>query len=175
MARKSIINSSTTVTEDTPTISVKQKEHAKTDMIECCSITSGGLYVTGNRTGTEYQWADYGDVESVEYQDLLYMIRGNKDAVYKPRFIILDDDIVGEHPSLKKLYDSLYNTRDLIQILGLPVSEMKKVVKGLPSGAVDALKNLAATKIENGEIDSISKIRALDEIFGTEFKEFVRK
>ena len=45
-------------------------------------------------------------------------------------------------------------------------------IKELPVNAQNNLKTLAASAIERGTIDSIRKIRALDELWGTQFDFF---
>ena len=62
----------------------------------------------------------------------------------------------------------MYTTSDLRDILNLPVSQMKKAITELPLGAKEAIRGLAPTMIENKKLDSIEKIRVLDEIFGTQ-------
>lgn len=143
------------------------KVYDKEDVIPCKSITSGGLYVTGDKSGILYQWADYGDIEEVEYQDLVYMIRAHKPSIFRPRFIIEDNEFLTQYPELNDLYTSLFSTGDLVDILNLPVSQMRNAIAQLPSGALDAIKGLAASRIMSGQYDSVQKIKALDEIFDT--------
>lgn len=166
-----------TVTEDTKKetstvaeekVSTKTpRKYEKEDVIPCKSITNGKLLVDGDKSGNLYRWADYGDVEEVEYQDLIYMVRSHKACVLRPRFIIQDKDFVEQHSELKELYNSLYSTKDLTDILNLPISQMKSAIVELPDGAYDAIKGVAASMITSGRYDSVKKIKALDEIFDT--------
>lgn len=160
----------TTETENNDSIVAKKEEKRtfnKEDLIPCKSITNGPLYVTGDKTSQLYRWANYGDVEEVEYQDLVYMIRSKKASVFKPRFIVQDKNIVDQYPELKGLYNALYSTKDLKDILGLPVYQMKKAIEDLPEGAHDAIRGIAASMITSGSLDSVKKIKELDEIFNT--------
>lgn len=143
------------------------RKYEKEDVILCKSITNGKLLVDGDKSGNLYRWADYGDVEEVEYQDLIYMVRSHKACVLRPRFIIQDKDFVEQHSELKELYNSLYSTKDLTDILNLPISQMKSAIAELPDGAYDAIKGVAASMITSGRYDSVKKIKALDEIFDT--------
>lgn len=138
------------------------------DLIPCRSMVSGGLYIEGDRSKFTYSWADYGDVNDVEYRDLIYMVRtnGNK-SIYEPRIIVEDEEFINQNPSLKKFYDSLYTTTDLIGILDLPENRMKEVVESLPIGCKNALKGIVSTMIDDNRLDSIGKIKTLDSIFGT--------
>lgn len=149
--------------------------YEKNDLIECRSVTSGLLVAEGAKTGIVYKWADYGDIESVEYQDLIFMLRSNKATVYNPRIIILDENIVKDFPALYEVYKKMYNYKDMSDILKLPLNEMRKVINELPPGVADALKGVASKMIENGNIDSIKRMKILDDIFNTEFKTFALK
>ena len=158
----------TVVTEDIVTEEViKEKKFNPEDLISCRSLVSGALYIEGTRSKSLYNWADYGDVVEIEYRDLDYMIRANDKAVYEPRIIIENEDIVNKHSRISSLYENLYSIKDLREILNLDAHNMKKVVEELPSGAISALKGVVATMIDNGQLDSITKIKILDELLGT--------
>lgn len=46
---------------------------------------------------------------------------------------------------------------------------MKLTINSLPSGAKESIKNIVSSMIMNGQIDSVSKIKTLDEIYDTKF------
>ena len=50
----------------------------------------------------------------------------------------------------------------------MPVNEMIDAIKSLPKSALDTLKSIAASQVSVGQIDSVRKIKALDQIFGTD-------
>jgi len=45
---------------------------------------------------------------------------------------------------------------------------MKATILSLPKGAQDAIKHLASKMVSDGRLDSVKKIKTLDEIFDTE-------
>lgn len=155
-------------TKSETTETTKVKKFAKTTLIPCRSICTGVLYVEGPNSKNDYMWWDFGDVQDVQYQDLDAYVKRHATCVYKPQFIIEDDDYIAQNPDIKAVYDSMYTTSDLRDILNLPVSQMKKAIMELPLGAKEAIRGLAPTMIENKKLDSIEKIRVLDEIFGTQ-------
>lgn len=161
-----------TTTEDDVEVTQKpktaQKKFKNSDLIPCKSITNGELLMVGAKTDFLYKWANYGDVEDVEYQDLVYEIRSSRGSFASyPRFIILDNDFVAQNKQLDKIYEKLYSMNDLRDILNMPVRDMKRVIAEMPKGVQDSLKGLASTMINSGSFDSVSKIKALDELFGT--------
>lgn len=155
-------------TKSETTETTKVKKFAKTTLIPCRSICTGVLYVEGPNSKNDYMWWDFGDIQDVQYQDLDAYVKRHATCVYKPQFIIEDDDYIAQNPDIKAVYDSMYTTSDLREILNLPVSQMKKAIMELPLGAKEAIRGLAPTMIENKKLDSIEKIRVLDEIFGTQ-------
>lgn len=158
--------------EEVKEVVVKEKPKKKTfdqsDGVICSSVVQGELFVRGPKTEMIYSFSDYGDDSEIEYRDLVAMVRSKDKAVYEPRFIIKDEDFLKEYPALEKFYSSQFTNRDIREILNKPVDEMVNDIKKLPSGALENLKSIAAKQVSDGYIDSISKIRALDEIFGTD-------
>ena len=165
MATKSMTKTNTNDEE----VVVEKKKFSNSDPIPCRSIVNGGLYITGPRSNIFYSWADYGDVIDVEFQDLSNMVRtpANKD-IYEPRIIIEDEEFIRQNKSLTELYESLYSTKDLRDIINLPVAKMKQEIEKLPNGVKNALKGIASTMINSHQLDSVQKIKALDEIYGTQ-------
>lgn len=175
MARKAM--SKTTVETVAATDEVVVNEEVKNttkrtfdpnEGIPCRSVTHGKLFVNGVKTGMKYVFYDYDDVSDIEYRDLVGLIRSRDKAVYNPRFIIMDEDFIAEYPTLKKFYDEHFSVRNIKDILTLPDYQMKEEISKLPKGAVDSLKSIAVNQIVSGEIDSVRKIKALDEAFGTD-------
>lgn len=157
------------VVETVKETKVEARKFKETDPIKCVSITAGELGMIGIKTGINYTWAGRGDETDVEYQDLVAAIRSGKKQVNAPRFIIKDDDFLALYPQIEKIYSSMLSYNDLKDILKLDVVNMIKVINQLPAGAKDSMKNIASTQITNGFLDSVQKIKALDEIFDTKF------
>lgn len=145
------------------------REYNATDGIPCRSITSGGLYMEGIKSHIVYEWSDNGDVTEVEYQDLIAAIRMNSNNyINKPYFIIEDEDIVAQFPRIGKIYTSMYSVKNLREVITtLSPRDMKTTILNLPDGAKESIKNIASQMISNGTLDSVMKIKILDEIFGT--------
>lgn len=157
--------------EPVKTVEVKKekKTYAPTDGIPCKSITNGGLYMPGLKSNILYTWIDAGDVIEVEYQDLQAAIRSNNGYVMNPFFVIEDEELVAQFPQLKKIYDALYSVGELEDVLTeLSPRDMKATILSLPKGAQDSIKHLASKMVSDGRLDSVRKIKVLDEIFDTE-------
>lgn len=155
------------VVVETPKAQVPKK-HKDDDMITCVSVTAGLLVMAGRKTGAIYRWIDAGDSVDVEYADVIAEIRARSNYVYRPRFVIEDDIVLADHKELSALYDTLYSKDDLKQILALPAAQMRSVIEQLPDSVKETLKSMAAMAIDTGELDSVQRIKTLDEIFGTQ-------
>lgn len=171
VAEEKVVEEKVTEPEDKATEStgkVVAKTFGQEDLIPCRSMISGQLFIEGARSKLLYTFADYGDVCDIEYRDLIYLVRSYQNKIiYEPWIIIEDEDFIEQNPKLSELYTKMYTDGDLIEVINLPVNQMVSTIKSLPSGCQNALKGIAATMIDSGALDSIRKIKALDEIFGT--------
>ncbi len=151
------------------TVEKEERVFDKEDLITCRSITFGELLMVGAKTKFVYKWADYDDVQEVEYQDLIYDVKipGGSYSRF-PRFIVIDDDFLEQNSVLNEVYSKIYSKQDIRKILDLSPSELKKTVEGLPKGVRDSLKTMVATMITNGSFDSMNKIKILDELLDTQ-------
>ena len=82
--------------------------------------------------------------------------------------LIDNDDIVSNYKNIQEMYDNLYDKDDLMKILTLPSDKMKDVILQLPDGVKKTIQSMAITAIERKELDSVQRIKTLDEIFGTQ-------
>ncbi len=171
MTKTNTVNES----EEIKTEEVKQtqtksapKKFNPNDGIKCRSVTHGILFVDGLATNMKYTFVDYDYETEITYRDLVALVVARNKAIYNPRIIIMDEDFIAEYPTLSKFYDEHFATKNIKDILDLPDYQMKEAISKLPKGAVESLKSIAVNQIVSGEIDSIRKIKALDEAFGTD-------
>lgn len=158
------------ITNESKETKKQKKVFDQSEGVMCHSVTQGGLFVEGPKTSMIYRFIDYGDECEIEYRDLTALVRSKSSYVYHPYFIIDDEDFIAEFPQIVKFYDEQYSIKDLKAILKEDVYTMTEAIKKLPATAVENLKTIAATQISNGYIDSIAKVRTLNEIFGTELE-----
>lgn len=161
------------VETSTPVKKSAPKKFAPTDTISCRSVCYGELILEGYKSKILYTWANAGDTTDVEYQDLQALQSRKSTFLTAPLFIIEDEDLVKQWSSmLKPIYDKI-EEEDFDKILALPVSKLKSKLKVLPEGMKTSIKSVAAAKIQSGEFDSISRIKAIDEILGTELMSMI--
>lgn len=178
-------NKKENVVEETEIVeSVKQevkKTPAKTarkyeqdERIACRSLTYGELLLTGAKTKLLYSWANYGDITEVEYQDLMALKSTKSSYLYRPRFVVEDEELVEQWgKDFVEMYKNIIDV-DAEDMLKLPLAQLKSKLKKAPKGVQMAVKNIAGEKILNGSLDSLAKIKAIDEILGTDLKLYIK-
>ena len=150
------------------------RKYAPDEMIPCRSMTYGELLLTGTKSKMLYTWANYGDVTEMEFQDLQALRSTRSSYLFKPRFIIEDSELVEQWDSdLGKMYKDIIDV-DVEDMFRLPLNQFKSRLKKAPAGVQQAVKNIAGEKILNGSLDSIAKIKAIDEILGTDLKVYIQ-
>lgn len=151
-------------------IKAEPKKFEDGEEIPVLSIFPGTVVMVGRRTQNIYQWDDMGTIEYVEYQDLKAEAINNKSSyLYDPLLIVQSQEFVENYENLVKLYANTYNDEELISIIkNSSAKDLKEIIQELPIGLKNAVKTIVATMMQNGSMDSLSKIRVIDEIFGTE-------
>ena len=146
----------------------KKREFRDSDYILCRSVCPGGLNVTC-KSGGYYEFREYGAECDIEYRDLIYLVRKNSEHIFAPRFVILDEDFLDEFPRIRNLYASMYTPAQLLEIIDLPVPQMKAEIEKLTESTKKTLVSLVATEVARGRLDSLKKIKALSDIFNSDF------
>jgi len=162
------------VIDEAEEVAVKEEKkvrvkHDPSDPILCRSITVGKLLMEGINTKMVYRWMDYGDEIEVEYRDLASAVRSHSQFIFAPYFIIEDDAFIEEFTELNKFYNEKFTIKELSEILDMNEGEMEDAISILPKGAKEQFINIVSTKISNGELDSVRKIKALERILNIDF------
>lgn len=140
------------------------------EQITCRSITYGGLLIVGPKSKLLYSWSNYGDTTPVEYQDLQALRSIRSAHLLKPRIVVEDEELIAQWgKDFENLYSKIVDV-DVEKILDLPIGKFKTALKNAPKGVQQAVKNIAGEKILDGSLDSLAKIKAIDEILGTDLK-----
>lgn len=165
---------SDTKQETKKAVSKAPRKFAPDDMITCRSITFGELLLSAPKSKLLYSWSNYGDTTEVEFQDLQALKSTRSSYLFKPRFVIEDAELLEQWgKDFGSMYKNIEDT-DAEDLFKLPVSKFKSKLKKAPKGVQQAVKNIAGEKILNGSLDSLAKIKAIDEILGTDLKLYIK-
>lgn len=166
-------NTRTKKTETDATVEKPQKKElrkfAQDDLILCKSVTYGELLLPGKKSKLLYIWSNYGDTTEVEFQDLQALRSTRSTYLMNPYFVIEDEELLDQWPELKAVYDKTM-ALDIDGLFSLPINQFKKKLRDMPIGFREPVKNIAGEKIRDGSLDSIAKIKAIDEALGTELR-----
>ena len=164
--------SKTKASEDKPKKSVKKK-HDSNELIICRSVVFGELNIIGPKTKLVYQWSNEGDVQEVEYQDLMSLKALRHRYIFDPFIIIEDEELYEEwkadlEPVYKKVGD--INIKGIFE---LPQRQFVAKLKQLPDSLKESVKNAAYSMIQNGTLYDLRKINAMDEVLQTDLKTMI--
>lgn len=143
------------------------------ETFSCRSVCYGELILEGYKSKILYTWANCGDYADVEYQDLQALQSRKSRFLTDPLFIIEDEELVEHWGALLKPIYTKIEEDDIEQLLKLTPSQLKKKLKTVPVGIKESIKTMAAAKILSGELDSINRIKAIDEVLGTELMSMI--
>ena len=137
------------------------------DMILCQSICVGQTFVKGFKSGIIYTFEALGAEEYIEYRDLVAAVRSKDSILFKPFIIVLDEDFINEQKTLKSFYENMYTPEDFEEFFTLRPNQMVEALNNMPVGVRDTIKSMAVGRIQDGTFDSVVRIKALDNYFGT--------
>ena len=150
------------------------RKYAPDELIPCRSVTYGELLLSGTKSKLLYSWANYNDITEVEFQDLQALKSTRSTYLFRPRIVIEDDELVEQWgKDFRDMYDNIVDV-DVEDMFKLPLAQFKSKLKKAPRGVQQAVKNIAGEKILNGSLDSLAKIKAIDEILGTDLKLYIK-
>lgn len=161
------------VVEEKAVPTEQPREFQKDDLIEVKSVFAGSCTLVGRRSGNVYVWETLGEIQYVEYQDLLAEITNRYSKyIYEPLLLIEDEDVINKNPKLKDLYDTMIDVEDIEEsLLNDSVEDLRNILISLPSGLQETVKSIASTLMQDGELYDVRKIRLLDDLYHTALSE----
>lgn len=149
------------------------REFQKDDLIEVKSVFAGSCTLVGRRSGNVYVWETLGEIQYVEYQDLLAEITNRYSKyIYEPLLLIEDEDVINKTPKLKDLYNAMIDVEDIEDsLLNDSVEDLRSILISLPSGLKETVKSVASTLMQDGALYDVRKIRLLDDLYHTALSE----
>ena len=149
------------------------REFQKDDLIEVKSVFAGSCTLVGRRSGNVYVWETLGEIQYVEYQDLLAEITNRYSKyIYEPLLLIEDEDVINKNPKLKDLYDAMIDVEEIEDsLLNDSVEELRSILITLPYGLKETVKSVASTLMQDGALYDVRKIRLLDDLYHTALSE----
>lgn len=136
-----------------------------------CMIRSGKLIYVSKRTiGYTVIWNSYMDVQYIELAELMAM-RSSEAKFFAENWIAIDDtfeyrDAVMERLRINDMYKNAPNPTALDNLFKLDIQTMKQRVKMMTATLKETVYAQAKDCIANQSLDSIVRIRALEDALG---------
>lgn len=174
MATKNIKNNTSKNTEKIVQDEIKQtavrpstKKYNTDDEIMCKSVCFGLLEYISKKDGIVYRWEDFGDIVPVRYSDLLALKTSRSKFLYQPWFIILDEDLVKmwKLEDINKYFDEISDIEDFL--INSKIPHIEKQLKNAPDGYKELVVQTAGRLLRENRLDSIAKLRTIDELLDT--------
>lgn len=156
-----------------PVVTEPVVEITNETMVECRNGTASNLiYKSTLNPGYTVEWEAFGDVQEMEYRELVSM-RGNQRRFFEENWILIDDPAIIKKLGVERYYKNSLTTDNFNDVFTMPADEIKKIVPTLPGGTKDAIASEAKKKIETGELDSRSAIKALEDTLSVELEDTI--
>lgn len=127
-------------------------------MIAVKNIARGKLIYKSKRTiGYQLEWQKKGDINYIEFSELMYLKNTDRRFVTEPWIRIVEDDEIEilKHMQVFDFYKEILGLNNVSDILKLDFEKFKKKFDKLPEGYKNSVVEFAAEMIASGELDSL--------------------
>lgn len=131
---------------------------------------NGTLVYKSKRTGEVFVWDSFGSEQDMELQDLK-SAKNTYKAFFINNWFLFDDPEIIEWLGMSQYYKHALNSESFNELFSSTPEEIKKTVAKLSAGQKKSAAFRAKQLIQEGEIDSIKIINALEESLSVELIE----
>lgn len=170
------------VKTETKTKTVKQsKKVVKLEdsvLITVKSNVFGKLIFKNNKTGDIIKWLEFGETQELSIGDLRSM-KGTQRRFFSDNWIIIEgvydegyEDVTPEDVyktlQVSQYYEELLCPKNINDVFNWSAKDIKSKVPNMSSGVKESLIIKANELVETEVLDSLSKIKALEEVLSCE-------
>lgn len=154
---------------------VAQAKPKKIDEEQFITVVNGfhgELVYESKKTGEMYIWGDFGDTQEVELRELRSakslhkQFYANNWFMFKP-----EDEWVIDYLGIRKYYGHTVSVEEFDKIFAGTVDEIKEHIASMTGGQKESAAFRARELVQNGAVDSLKTIAALEESLGIELIE----
>lgn len=140
-------------------------------LIECKNGVMGNLIYKSNlNPGYIVEWTEFGEVQEIEYRELVAM-RGTQRKFFENNWILIEDADVLHKLGVERYYKNALTTENFDSVFRMSPDNIRAKVPGLSSGTKEAIRIKAIKMIKDGTFDSRSAIKALGDALGCDLEE----
>lgn len=140
----------------------KKKQIDRDSLISCFNLTSGKLTYISRKTGLQTVWSNYGDVDYIEFAELLTMKASQPKFLNEPWIFIEDEEVVNQL-GLKELYKNIIPVNEVDDFFKLDANNAREILPKLPKGMKELIGDKARKGIQDGDLNNLKLIRLLEQ------------
>lgn len=132
-------------------------------LVEVKNNTAGKVvYVSPRMMGYKICWHDFGDTELMEYSELMTM-RNSARRFFEDNLIWIEDEEVRDALGVSKYYKDAVSTSNLDDLFKMSADTIRQKIALMSESNKNAVAQRAQSLIDSGVLDSVKKIRAVEE------------
>ena len=140
-------------------------------MVECKNGTHGNLFYASVRNpGVTYEWNEFGEVQELDYGELVSM-RGSQRRFFEDNWILIEDAEVLKKLGVEKYYKNALTTENFDSVFTWNAEEIKQKVPQMSDGLKLSIRMRAEELMKQGKLDSLSMIQALNAVLGCDLQD----
>lgn len=155
-------------TEDKPK---KKVNLSRDETIKVISNVDGVLFYRSPNGMVSFEIDEYGGYDYVELSTLVSMRNGNR-RFFSENWIIVDDgddytaQDVYEFLRVDQYYKNVFSPEKIDKLFSFTPGRIQKIVSGYSPSLKQTIFNIAKKKHQNGKLDSVTKIKAIEAATG---------
>lgn len=162
-------NDARELAEQPKRVVAKKNKFKDSDMIPVmCGLTGAVVYHSA-RTNKKWQFDNFGQIDHIEYSELLVMRNSYSSFFNYGWLVILDKDVQDEF-GLTEMYKNILTPDNVDEIFAIEdTDKLGKLIDRLPQGMKTSFANIAVDKFQSGQLNNFAVITYLQNKFNFDF------
>lgn len=139
-------------------------------MVQCKNGTHGPLIYDSSRNTVSVEWGEFGEVQDLEYGELLIM-RGTQPRFFRDNWILIDDADVLRKLGVERYYKNSLTSENFDEVFKWEPDKIRSEVPKMSDGMKDSIRIRAKELLKDEKLDSRSIIKAFNEVFDCDLEE----
>jgi len=143
--------------------------------IKVMSLTNNRLSLSTERhgRGTVYNFSEFGQIQSIFYDDLAKIIHNNKRFTEQGCFYILDKRVIRLH-NLEGFYEKFLSKQQIEGIMSLDLATMTKLLENTSQHIKNTVASIVLEKMMAGEGLDLNKVSVISKLSGKDVSAILR-
>ena len=147
------------------------KKITSNTIVECKNGVHGPLiYISSRTAGYTVEWEDFGDIQEIEYGELVAM-RGSQPRFFRDNWILIEDAEVLKQLGVSQYYRNALTTENFDEVFYWSADKIHSDVPKMSEGMHDSIRMRAKELMKADGLDSRSVIKALNEVLHCDLEE----